>query len=83
MIVGKFAYVVDMSPKIKILIKHNTKLSNRFGWVSLIFKESDWNYGKVFLSLMFMAYEEKLSFIRIKFKFVGSHAVLNEEKALL
>ena len=26
--VGKFANIVDMSPKIKILIKHNTKISD-------------------------------------------------------
>ena len=30
-IVGKFANIVDMSPKIKLLIKHNTKTSNSFG----------------------------------------------------
>ena len=33
-IVGKCANIVDMSPKIKSLIKHNTKISNSFGWVS-------------------------------------------------
>ena len=47
-IVGKFANIVDMSPKIKILMKHNTKISNSFGWVSLTSKESDWKHGKVF-----------------------------------
>ena len=30
-----------------------------------------------------MAYEEKFSFIRIEFKFVGSHPILNGDKALL
>ena len=36
-----------MSPKIKILIKHNTKISNSFGWVSFTSKESDKKHGKV------------------------------------
>ena len=30
-----------------------------------------------------MAYEEKVSFIGIEYKFVGSHPVLNRDKALL
>ena len=47
-IVGKFANIVDMSPKIKILIKKNTKISNSFGWVSLTSKDSDRKHGKVF-----------------------------------
>ena len=47
-IVGKFANIVDMSPKIKILIKQNTKISNNFGWVSLTSKDSDRKHGKVF-----------------------------------
>ena len=47
-IVGKFANFVDMSPKIKILIKYNTKISNSFGWGSFTSKESDRKHGKVF-----------------------------------
>ena len=30
-IIGKFVNIVDMSPKLKILIKHNTKISNSLG----------------------------------------------------
>ena len=51
--------------------------------MSLIAKESGWKRGKVFYPLKFMAYEEKFSFIGIAFKFVGSHPVLNRDKALL
>ena len=40
MIVGKFANIVDMSPK--------TKISYSFGWVSFTSKESDRKHGKVF-----------------------------------
>ena len=51
--------------------------------MSLTAKESDWKRGKVFYPLMFMAYEKKFSFIGIVFEFVGSHPVLNRDKALL
>ena len=47
-IAGTFANIVDMGPEIKFLIKHNTKISNSFRWVSLTSKESDWKLGKVF-----------------------------------
>ena len=47
-IVGNFANIVDMSPKIKIIIKHNIEISNSFGWVSFTSKESDRKHGKVF-----------------------------------
>ena len=47
-IVGKFANIIDMSPKIKLLIKHNTKISNSFGWESFTSKEGDRKHGKVF-----------------------------------
>ena len=47
-IVGKFANFADMSPKIKIPIKHNTNISNSSEWVSFNSKESDRKHGKVF-----------------------------------
>ena len=65
--------IVDVSPEIKILIKHSTKTFSSFRWVSLTAKESDRNPGQLFYSLTSMAYEGKSSFIGIKFMFVGSH----------
>ena len=46
--VGKFANIVDLSPEIKILIKHNTKIFSNFQWVSLTAKESDRKHEKAF-----------------------------------
>ena len=47
-IAGKFANTVDVSPKIKILIIHNTRIFSSFRWVSLTSKEHDWKHGKEF-----------------------------------
>ena len=46
-IVGKFANIVDVSPKIEILISQN-QIFCSFRWGSLTAKESDWKPGKVF-----------------------------------
>ena len=62
-IAGKFANVVDVSPEINVLIKHNTNVSGSFRWASFTAKEIDWTRKKVFYLLTFMAYEEKFSFI--------------------
>ena len=76
MAVRKFADVLDGSSEIQILIEHNTQISGSFQWASLVAKKSDWKHGKVFYPSMFMAYEEKFSFIGTEFKFVGSNPVL-------
>ena len=69
------AHLGDMRSKLEVVVEDDTKIPSRVGRGSFNVKKSDGEKGLIFLTLLSVANEQELRFVRVKLELVSKHPI--------